>query len=580
MAFVRSVVATLAVAAFVGRVHVRANEVPLPPCSGSYTPFAYSGCFTDSGSSNALTFRSPLDTQSMTVEKCTAECKGNGYRYAGLEYYGECFCGSAIGGSAVPESKCSFSCTGNSTQKCGGSSIISVYQDNTFPSAGGVTAADYAPLGCYTDNSSKGKALTSRQDQLDTGSLTTAKCLEACKNGGFPYAGTEYGGECYCGVVIRDDTAAVPAADCNKPCSGAPGEKCGGNSRLTVYVADKLRSSQPCGYNPPPPPPPPPSSTPCPESSTSKPPPPPPPPSSTPCPESSNTKTTSTICYATTTVAPTCEYRCGNWCASPLPNWGDVSGCKAGYSQCKLQVNACYKNAGWPAAMECSDYDSWCSSVNGYCGGGGTNGKCSKSDFWGKKPGKGSSPPKTTVITVPCKPTPTPTPSSTKCPIPTPTNICKQPTNNQYGYAPGKPVGGIDLPVLTCNNLAKDFGSGPFKLYTDSDSSKCKSYPRNQCTNACVDACKEQLNDCKAVYVKGCSGGVPGGNGHSYGGRGGSGHGSYFHWARADDLERRTYGWTDSSSAASNKCTQQYNDCVAVNKGSNGAGKCPSFGTY
>lgn len=260
--------------------------------------------------------------------------------------------------------------------------------------------------------------------------------------------------------------------------------------------------------------------------------------------------------------------------------------------------------------MECSDYDSWCSSVNGYCGGGGTKGKCSKSDFWGKKPGKGSSPPKTTVITVPCKPTPTPRPSSTKCPIPTPTNICKQPTNNQYGYGPGKPVGGIDLPVLTCNNLAKDFGSGPFKLYTDSDSSKCKSYPRNQCTNACVDACKEQLNDCKAVYVKGCSGkegkrsgdgytsggagghggggygggvyggGVPGGNGHSYGGRGGSGHGSYFHWARADDLERRTYGWTDSPSAATNKCTQQYNDCVAVNKGLNGAGKCPSFGTY
>lgn len=59
------------------------------PCTqGSYTPYEYVGCFQDSGESRALSYMPPMDFGSVTVESCTAQCKADGYHYAGLEYYG------------------------------------------------------------------------------------------------------------------------------------------------------------------------------------------------------------------------------------------------------------------------------------------------------------------------------------------------------------------------------------------------------------------------------------------------------------------------------------------------------------
>lgn len=64
------------------------NNPPQPPCVYPYTEFVYSGCFTDSVSSRALPFMTEMEFYNATVEQCTAYCKGNNYRYAGLEYYG------------------------------------------------------------------------------------------------------------------------------------------------------------------------------------------------------------------------------------------------------------------------------------------------------------------------------------------------------------------------------------------------------------------------------------------------------------------------------------------------------------
>lgn len=67
-------VATLSLAGF-----TQAWNVELPPCTSAFTPFVYSGCFQNGapGSPGALVFRSPLDSANMTVELCTAECKGD-----------------------------------------------------------------------------------------------------------------------------------------------------------------------------------------------------------------------------------------------------------------------------------------------------------------------------------------------------------------------------------------------------------------------------------------------------------------------------------------------------------------------
>lgn len=639
MAVLRTVAAAAAAVALVGSV--QATENPLPPCLDPFQPFVYSGCFRDTGSPQILPYRSPSPSDDMTVDKCVAECKGNGYRYAGLVYHGVCYCGQTVNGPQVEESLCNMPCNGNSSQICGSDNIFSIYQDPTFQPIEDVTIEDYDPLGCWTDDSSSGRALVYRQDQLDSATLTTAKCLQACRDGGFPFAGTEFGGECYCGVVIGNDTYAADASQCDMPCNGASSEKCGGRGRLNLFVADELKSLQPCGYEPPVS-----SSTTLPPSSTttsssasstssttttassSA--------SSTTCTETSTTATTSdvvtsttatptdsktssttttssAVCVTTTAVPPTCEWKCGKWCSSPLPDWDDVKSCKAAWSNCALQVASCFKHAGWPDVLECFDFGEWCSDVSTYCHSN-PRGGCKKTDFWAKKPPRGPhNPPKTTVITTTCPPQTTAAPtttskpghgqptttttsktkttssSTTKCPIPTPTNICIQPSNPHYGYGPGKPVGGIEMPVVTCNDLAEDWPNYPFKGYTETESKQCKRYRRNQCPNACADACKEQYEDCLDVYAEGCKSKGKGGN-NGWGGSWGWGHKargldrdssdaaakkSFFEFARS--VEKRTFRWHDDFDGAKNKCKVQYQDCLRVNRGVTGAGKCKDF---
>ncbi|KAK4167593.1 WSC domain-containing protein [Cladorrhinum sp. PSN259] len=590
---------------------VKATEVFLPPCLDPFQPFVYSGCYAEASGTQILPYRSPAQSSDMTVEKCVAECKGNGYRYAGLVYYGVCYCGQTVNGAATEETSCSLPCNGDNTETCGGNGAFSIYQDPTFQPVDSVTIEDYDSLGCWTDESSLGRALTYRQNQVDGSSMTTESCLQACKSGGFPFAGTQYGGECYCGVVIGNGTFSAPAEECNMPCNGNSDEICGGRSRLNLFAADELLSLEPCGYVPPvvsssssvapeptttttvePEPTsseeptttsectttstttsttaPPPTSTTAPPT-TSKPP-------TTTSGSTSTTKTTSSICTTTTVVPPTCEYKCGKWCSNPIPSWGgNANDCKAAFSSCTLQVASCFKQAGFPDVLECFNFGSWCSDVEKYCRSTPSG---SKSSFCGRNPPKHPNPPKsvTSTITVPCAVATSTRPATTtsQAPIPTPTNICKQPTNSYYGYAPGKPVAGIELPIVTCNDLADQYHAGyPFKLYNEPSSRNCKKYTRPQCNNACADACKEQYEDCIDVYAETC--------------RRNTGFGG-FSWPRAkprsakfasdslSEVEKRTFGWTDNYNGAVNKCKAQYNDCLTVNKQVSVTGKCPSFG--
>ena len=127
--------------------------------------------------------------------------QGNGYRYAGLEYYGECFCGASVNGPQIDESNCVDPCTGNQTQACGGTDIISVYMDPTFPAVVNTTIADYQSLGCYSEGTN-GRALEWQQNQLSTTNMTIEECLFACKDGGYSFGGVEFATQCFCGVVL------------------------------------------------------------------------------------------------------------------------------------------------------------------------------------------------------------------------------------------------------------------------------------------------------------------------------------------------------------------------------------------
>ncbi|KAF8858490.1 WSC-domain-containing protein [Acephala macrosclerotiorum] len=76
--------------------------------------FQWLSCYTEGSASRALTGPS-FATNAMTVEACTTFCAG--YAYAGVEY-------------APPATDCSMLCAGNSTEYCGASNRLDMYQFN------------------------------------------------------------------------------------------------------------------------------------------------------------------------------------------------------------------------------------------------------------------------------------------------------------------------------------------------------------------------------------------------------------------------------------------------------------------
>jgi hypothetical protein len=83
------------------------------------------GCYSDS--TNARTLTASINIAGNTVEKCQAACQANGYRYAGMEFGSQCFCGNSIGNGGAPVSSCAMPCPGDSTEVCGGSNALSLY---------------------------------------------------------------------------------------------------------------------------------------------------------------------------------------------------------------------------------------------------------------------------------------------------------------------------------------------------------------------------------------------------------------------------------------------------------------------
>lgn len=118
----------------------------------------------------------------------------NGFRYAGVEYYGDCRCGNSIVGSLATQDQCSLPCNGNHTQVCGGTNHVSVYMDPTFKPVDSTTISDYQSLGCYTEGTS-GRAVFYQQHSFDASALTTETCLQVCKSQNFPFAATEFSRE-------------------------------------------------------------------------------------------------------------------------------------------------------------------------------------------------------------------------------------------------------------------------------------------------------------------------------------------------------------------------------------------------
>lgn len=101
--------------------------------------------------------------------------------------------------------------------------------------------SEWEYLGCYVDV--PGRALGASTTTTDT--MTNEECVAYCEGAGFPYAGTEWYGECFCGAELAADSGpAGSEAECNTPCNGDATQPCGGGDRLTLYHSLVLSGPQ------------------------------------------------------------------------------------------------------------------------------------------------------------------------------------------------------------------------------------------------------------------------------------------------------------------------------------------------
>jgi hypothetical protein len=110
----------------------------------SSSTYRYGGCFNETTeiSGSAMT-RALQDgkmlqgTGNMTVEMCLGFCghndTGAAYKFAGLEYSRECWCGVRLSAlsARLDDAACDTPCDGNASVACGGSLKLSVYNLTT-----------------------------------------------------------------------------------------------------------------------------------------------------------------------------------------------------------------------------------------------------------------------------------------------------------------------------------------------------------------------------------------------------------------------------------------------------------------
>jgi hypothetical protein len=92
--------------------------------------------------------------------------------------------------------------------------------------------AGFKYVGCYKDTTERalrGEVLPKIGDASNTA------CVDHCASKGFAIAGTEYGGECFCGNALTPPEK-LDDAECAMACRGNANQTCGGDWALSLYA--------------------------------------------------------------------------------------------------------------------------------------------------------------------------------------------------------------------------------------------------------------------------------------------------------------------------------------------------------
>ncbi|KAG5915648.1 hypothetical protein E4U42_007958 [Claviceps africana] len=206
-------------------------------------PYTLVGCWTEGNGVRALSQGFTVSDK-MSNEACAVFCKN--YKYFGIEYGSECYCGSYLAGSSkkAPLEECNMACSGDGYEYCGASSRLELYENpnvKTGTPEQPAVVGKYVLVGCQTEGNGT-RALTGSAFAQDN--MTNGVCADLCKD--YDMFGTEYGRECYCGHGLAASSLVAPAAECRMLCGGSNLEYCGGSgSRLSVYRVKKVTAPAP-----------------------------------------------------------------------------------------------------------------------------------------------------------------------------------------------------------------------------------------------------------------------------------------------------------------------------------------------
>ncbi|CAF3923815.1 unnamed protein product [Adineta steineri] len=200
----------------------------------------YVGCFKDSRHQRILNgIIKPLTSSSMTIALCTNYCAEHDFSFAGLQFRSECYCGNHLTTKIRREQEnhntsncCSWTCSGQLNETCGGHLCSSVYAINStiqmnliaatrtslpmLPSACRSNPCEYG--GTCIENTLTSMNNSSYQCQCSRGRIGTnceyidpCHSSDVCPHGGcisFPGNGSY---ACQC----RSDTCSSPQAICD-----------------------------------------------------------------------------------------------------------------------------------------------------------------------------------------------------------------------------------------------------------------------------------------------------------------------------------------------------------------------------
>lgn len=223
-------------AARAGSVHQAGYDRRATPAVNSSipSPWNYLGCYTDSLFARTLNTEVYTDLfGGMTETKCVNYCGQRNYIYSGLEAGSECHCGNSLAssGTVATVSDCNFGCSGSGSEVCGGAFRLTVFMSNQTQTQ--QTINGWNALGCFSDNIIF-RVFTGFHS-VSFNNNTIENCLSTCQQKNFPYAGVEFGNECYCGSKPNPYPRSVSSTLCGSACTGNSSEKCGGWGTLNMF---------------------------------------------------------------------------------------------------------------------------------------------------------------------------------------------------------------------------------------------------------------------------------------------------------------------------------------------------------